>query len=135
MKLIFTFVVIFLLYIVPLRSQDSTNLFKSSGSKASCLVSGTIIDGDTVLHVALRQITVLPPFEFRDNNQRERYSRLVRYVKKVYPYAILIQNKYAEIHNALDSIPSEKEQKKYIKNKDRTTGLNPVCRNKKGFCR
>jgi len=83
------------------------------------ILRGDIVDGDTVPHVYLRNITILPPFKFKSKRQVKRYSRLVRYVKKVYPYSQIIKNTLLEISHELDSIDSERARKRYIKQKEK----------------
>ncbi len=82
------------------------------------LVYGDIIDGDTVIHVGLREIIIRPPFRFTSKRQFRRYSRLVRYVKKVYPYSVIVSNQLNEIHSHLDEYKTEKEKKAYLKRKE-----------------
>ncbi len=118
-KLILLFFIIFLSEVDHTQAQEDTTEMEKLTPLEGRIIPGYIRDGDTVLHINLRQITVLPPFEFKSDRQRRRYSRLVRYVKKVYPYAVLIRQTYFEIQSALDTIPTEKEQKKYIKEKEK----------------
>jgi len=82
-------------------------------------VKPTIINGDTVLLVDLAPITIMPPLTFETNRQYKRYSRLVLYVKKVYPYSQLVKTQLAEIHANLDNYKTEKEKKKYIDLKEK----------------
>jgi len=82
------------------------------------LVYGDVIDGDTVIHVGLRQIIIRPPFRFRSRKQYRRYSRLVRYVKKVYPYSRIVSEQLNDIHAHLDEYKTEKEKKAYLKRKE-----------------
>ncbi len=82
------------------------------------LVYGDVIDGDTVIHVGLRQIIIRPPFKFKSRKQYRRYSRLVRYVKKVYPYSLIVSEQLSDIHSHLDEYKTEKEKKAYLKKKE-----------------
>ena len=82
------------------------------------LVEGKVEDGDTLLHVQLRPITIRPPFKFTSRRQRRRYSRLVRYVKKVYPYSIIVSNQLNEIHEHMDEHETKKEKKMFLKEKE-----------------
>ncbi len=82
------------------------------------LVYGDVIEGDTVIHVGLREIIIRPPFRFKSRKQYRRYSRLVRYVKKVYPYSRIVSEQLTEIHSHLDDYKTEKEKKEYLKRKE-----------------
>ena len=83
------------------------------------LIYGKVIEGDTVMHMDLPQVTILPPYRFKNNWQRRRYSRLVRYVKKVYPYAQLIKQKYYEIEDSLQNIEDSRARRKFVKKKEK----------------
>lgn len=83
------------------------------------VLQGTIIDGDTVPIVKLQEVIIRPPFVFKSQRQREKYSRLVLYVKKVYPYSQLIKVYLNEIEYALDTIPGAKAQKDFLKLKEK----------------
>ncbi|HAN77740.1 MAG TPA: DUF4294 domain-containing protein [Bacteroidales bacterium] len=78
-----------------------------------------VIKGDTVLHIDLGEITILPPYSFKNKKEQVRYTRLMLYVKKVYPYSKLIKLKLAEIEDGLAQITNEKEKKEYIKIKEK----------------
>lgn len=87
-------------------------------NKTAAFAPAKIIEGDTVIHVNLRRITVMPPYRFKNKRERRRYDRLTRYVIKVYPYAQIIQQKYREINDELKYIP-EKDRKKFVKQKEK----------------
>jgi len=82
------------------------------------LVPTTIIDGDTVMHLYLKQIIVFPPRVFRSKGEQRRYSRLVYYVKKVYPYSQVVKNKLYEINSQVNEIKGEKAKRKFLKMKE-----------------
>ncbi|MBN1251926.1 MAG: DUF4294 domain-containing protein [Bacteroidales bacterium] len=96
--------------------NDSIFIIKALEGK---VVRGEIVDGDTLLHVNLRAITIRPPFKFKSKRQKKRYSRLVIYVKKVYPYSQLVSEQLKDIHLNLENYKTKKEQDKYIKLKEK----------------
>jgi hypothetical protein len=79
----------------------------------------TVVDGDTVLLVDLKPITVMPPLVFTSNRQIKKYTKLVLYVKKVYPYSQIVKAQLAEIDANLANYKTEKEKKKYIDSKEK----------------
>jgi len=91
---------------------------KNGGIKGY-LVHSIIIDSDTLIHVPLRTIIIRPPYKFKSRKHRRRYSKLVRYVKKVYPYSIIVSEQLNEIHQHLDDYETKKEKKKFIKEKEK----------------
>ncbi len=83
------------------------------------LVQAMIEEGDTLIHVPLRSIIIRPPFKFKSRRQKRRYSRLVIYVKKVYPYSQIVSDQLKDIHNNLDHYKTKKEKSFYIKQKEK----------------
>ncbi len=82
-------------------------------------VPGIVVDGDTLLHIYLRQVIIMPKRKFGSKREYRRYSRLVRYVKKVYPYSQIIKQKLWEISMEIDSLPKHRDKKKFIKKKEK----------------
>ena len=79
------------------------------------ILPSTIIDGETVPQFTLDEVEVLGHPTFTKKRYARRYSRLVKNVKKVYPYAKFIKIKLDDINDHLIYIEDEKEQKKFIK--------------------
>lgn len=74
-----------------------------------------LIDGDTLPHMNLKEVKIVPPWKFKSKRQHKRYSKLVISVKKTLPYARLAQHRMNEIALALDTIRGEKNRKVYVK--------------------
>ena len=79
------------------------------------LVRAKVIDGDTVPYVTLSEIKVFGERTFKDPVLAEKYRRLKRDVKKVYPYAVLAGIKLKEYDAVLAKMPLEAERKIYMK--------------------
>jgi hypothetical protein len=109
---------LFIYFSVDFISAQETVCKDSAEIIKGYLVEGKVENGDTLLHVQLRSITIRPPFRFTSRRQRRRYSRLVRYVKKVYPYSIIVSNQLNEIHKHMDEYETKKEQKQFLKEKE-----------------
>ncbi|MBK7665894.1 MAG: DUF4294 domain-containing protein [Sphingobacteriaceae bacterium] len=74
-----------------------------------------IVNGDTVPVVDLYDVYVYTEFVFRNNRQREQWTRIKHNVKKVYPYAILAAAKLKEYDRILEHMPDEKMKKAYLR--------------------
>lgn len=72
-----------------------------------------IQSGDTLLIKQLDEVEVFP--KFKHKYQQRRYDRLVRYVKKVYPYAQIAADKMREYEEVLLNTPDRGEQRKIMK--------------------
>ncbi len=83
--------------------------------KAPELLHSMELNGDTLPVVNLEEVRVMPMPKFKTRREYRRYSRYVRNVKKVYPYAKFTAELLNEMKAHLDSLPTEKEQKKYIR--------------------
>lgn len=103
-------VIIFLLFcfwISGVRSQ----------SVETYVVPAQVIDGDTVPVLVLDEVTVNPPVETQNTTSITpvKYSKLVRDIKKVYPYAVTVSIKLNEYNEIISKITDDGEKKKYLK--------------------
>lgn len=99
-------------------SAQTIYYFVPEKVEGGTIVGCTVINGDTVPHILIREIIIFPKREFKTKRQYVRYTRLVRYVKKVYPYSQIVKNKLYEVNARVDSIEDKKKQKAYIKQKE-----------------
>jgi hypothetical protein len=74
-----------------------------------------IIDGDTILMWDLAEVVIYPEPQFSNKRDYRKYKRLIRNVKKVYPYAKLAGEKLEEVNEKMADLETEKERKNYIK--------------------
>ena len=89
----------------PAFSQDTAKIATST----------QIIDGDTVALIDVKPVIIYPPIKIENKRSVARYDRLVYNVKKVYPYAKLAGQKLKIYKAILDTIPTEKARKSFIK--------------------
>jgi len=81
------------------------------------LVPAKIMDGDTIPFLILDEITVNPPKDIITEiiKNKPKFSKLIRDVKKVYPYAVIAGIKLKEYNDILANTPDEGERKKLMK--------------------
>ncbi len=94
------------------KAQDTLQLHKDD---ASYVLYGVIIDGDTLLLSSIDEVYIFPMRKFKSEKDLRRYRRLIRNVKKAYPYAKLAKKKLDEIEANLLKLKTEKARKEYIK--------------------
>jgi hypothetical protein len=70
--------------------------------------------GDTLALFNLRPVYIFAPMKFKDEKQRQAYSRLVRDVKIAYPYARKIAEGIIETYEYMQTLPTDKERQKYL---------------------
>ncbi len=90
-------------------SQDTLVLSESE------VLYGVITDGDTLLFSYIEPIHIFPGHKFNSRREWRRYDRLIRNVKKVYPYAKLAGAEYDTLAKRMLSLETEKERRQYIK--------------------
>ncbi len=83
--------------------------------KDSVVVYARVVDGDTLPIIPLKEVYIFSYKVVKNKRQAKRYSKLVRNVKKVYPYAKLAGLKYREYEEILINTPDKKERKKIMK--------------------
>lgn len=82
------------------------------------ILPGIIIGNDTLPLINMSTVAVIQPMVFKSHDEYLRYRKLVRDVKKVYPYAKLAKEILGQVTYALDTISGKRDQKKFIKSKD-----------------
>ena len=94
------------------KAQDTIQLHKDD---ATHVLYGIVIDGDTLLHSSIDEVYIISPKKFKSRRDLRRYRRLIRNVKKAYPYAKLARKKLNEVETNLAKLETEKAKKVYIK--------------------
>ena len=74
-----------------------------------------IVDGDTIWVAEIDEVFIFPEKKFNSRWQRRRYTRLIRNVKIVYPWAKLVGRTLYEVNTHIVNLDTEKERKQYIK--------------------
>jgi hypothetical protein len=90
----------------------SINSFAQSNDMI--IVGGTVADGDTIPMVQLREVTILSWTNLSRSEER-RMTKLMKNVKKVYPYAALAGIKLEEYKDILAAAPDDKARKQIMK--------------------
>jgi len=71
--------------------------------------------GDTIYVSDINVIIIHNPPSFSSQRDYRRYERLIRNVKKVYPYAKMAGMKYREVEAHMLTLKTERERKAYLK--------------------
>ncbi len=109
-KLLIAVFIVFLINTV--KAQDTIQLHKDG---AAYVLYGVIIDGDTLLLSSIDEVYIFPLRKFNSARDLRRYRRLIRNVKKAYPYAKLAKAKLDEIEANFVKLKTDKARKNYIK--------------------
>jgi len=93
-------------------------LFQYSGfaqENKRIVVYAKIIDGDTIPIIPLPEVTVYSFKVFKNKREARRITRLMRNVRKVYPYAKLAGIKLNEYGEILEEAKNDRERRKIMK--------------------
>jgi hypothetical protein len=99
-----------LFFVVELVSGQST-----PENKKVYYVPYKIENGDTVLMVYLDEVSIMKHRKFKSKYAEKRYWKLVRNLKKVYPYAKLAKVKLKEMNEKYLTLDKKKDRKNYAK--------------------
>ncbi|MEG1617023.1 MAG: DUF4294 domain-containing protein [Bacteroidales bacterium] len=108
-KVIFILLAVFGLGSLKTQAQMVVN--PPPGNLQRC----TVINGDTVILVYLRNVTCFPKKIFRNSKEEALYWRTVRDVKKTLPLAKLINGIMIETYEYIETLPTEKAREKHLK--------------------
>lgn len=86
-------------------------------STETYIVPAQVIDGDTIPVLVLDEVSIPPPPKSTTTSTLSpvKYSKLIRDVKKVYPYAVTAGIKLNEYNDVISKITNEAERKKSMK--------------------
>ncbi len=85
------------------------------GSDTLYLLKSKIFYGDTIPHIYLPEVTVVPRWQFKNKKEYRTYNRLVHNIKVTLPYARLASVKLQEIDKELRYIEDKKQRRVYLK--------------------
>ena len=110
MKLLGTYtILIFLLFAGITQAQEKKDI-------DTLIVTRTVVvDGDTIPNVSIEEVVIFPRLIFKSRYRERKYRKLIRDVKKAYPYAILAKEKLDMMEIEFKNLETEKEKKKYVK--------------------
>ncbi|MCT4587998.1 MAG: DUF4294 domain-containing protein [Carboxylicivirga sp.] len=94
---------------------SSNGIAQELADSINIVLQHRIVNHDTIPHVNLQEVPVIPPYHFKNKRHKRRYGKLVRNVKKVLPFARSAGQKVNAINEHLANISSEKEKKAYLK--------------------
>jgi hypothetical protein len=107
------FILVGLLALIPflISAQGILNQHDDEGYHTSAIV----IEGDTIPVLYFEGVNIWGNKSFRNSAESRKWERLVRNVKKAYPYAKLAGIKFNEYNQKMTGIKSEKAQKAMMK--------------------
>jgi hypothetical protein len=74
-----------------------------------------ILDGDTIAHIQIKEVVKKGRRRFKSKREMNQYYKLIRNLKKTYPYAQIAKNKLYEMDAHIRTLHSKREIDAYIK--------------------
>ena len=75
-----------------------------------------LVDGrDTIRIIDLPEVFVFPEWVFKNEKEKQEYTKLVRDVKRTLPYAKLIYNTIIETYEYIETMPNDKVRNAHLK--------------------
>lgn len=116
MKLIFA-ILVMILFVSDISGQNDTLKNKNDTLQGrSYLIQNVKRDGITMPEVEIKEVTVVARPSAAKRSEYRKYERLINNIKRVYPYALMVRIRLAQVNEALKNIDSEKARREYIKN-------------------
>lgn len=91
------------------------NTKKANATLPSNYYKAIIINGDTLPLVRLPEILVFKPIKFKNRREEQRYTKLIRDVKKTLPYAKLVYATLIETYEYMETLPDDKSREQHLK--------------------
>jgi len=85
-----------------------------AATRYDSIMKATILTGDSMPHLELEEIAIMPSPRFKSRREARKYWRLVYNLKKVLPYARVVNSTIGEMEVKLNHTNSDKERRKYI---------------------
>lgn len=104
-KIILALMSFLFVFSVSVKAQESGQMIRRV-----YVVSGS----DTIPMFSLRPIHIFPAYKFKNKKERMEYTKLVRDVKKTYPYARMVAASIVETYEYMQTLPDEKAKQKHL---------------------
>ncbi|MGM0530062.1 MAG: DUF4294 domain-containing protein [Bacteroidota bacterium] len=121
---ILIFFILFHLSVMPVFSQNGDTLEKVTKTtikdtlkiQGKHLLRAEELNGETLASIEVQEVVIYPDIEFDNRRKYRKYKKLVKNLKKVYPYAQKAKYKLIRMEREFQSLESEKERRRYVKN-------------------
>ncbi len=114
LKRILNIALVFLVF-MPLKGQDTVKQVVDSLPGRFYILQNVTRDGITLPEVEIDEVNVTRRTGIKQRFQWWKYRRLVSNVKKVYPYSLVVREKFTQINDTLQYIQGERARKKFLR--------------------
>jgi len=100
-------ILLFFIILAPLWAQEE--------KKERIVVYATMLDGDTIPVIILSEVNIFSLRPYKTKREARKMTKLIRSVKRVYPYAKLSGIKLREYEEILAGVEDKKTRRKIMK--------------------
>ncbi|MBS0011295.1 MAG: DUF4294 domain-containing protein [Bacteroidales bacterium] len=108
-------IILFLLLALPVTGQDTVIRKIDSFPGRFYILENVTRDGETLPEIEIDEVTVTMRVGLKERFQWWRYQRLVYNVKKVYPYSLVVREKFTEINDTLEKLDGDKSRRQFLR--------------------
>lgn len=110
-------IMVLLLFLFSVKETRAQQVITkpSQMEKPLVLAPMCVYEGDTIPYFTLPTVHIFKPIYFKNNRERQKYTKLVRDVKKVLPLSKEIRRAVLETYEVLQTLPTEKARNAHIK--------------------
>jgi len=106
----------FFVFCSPARGQKDTLMTRRDSLPDRFYVLQNVYrDGETLPEMEIKEVTIVGKRKRGASFNYWKYQRLIYNIKRVYPYAVIVRMKLADVNEKLESLTTEKERKDYMK--------------------
>ena len=96
-------------------TETKAQIVDTTGEFKTHILQAVVLNGDTIGSAKIEEIVIFPKVNFNNRRDYRRYRKMIRDLKKVYPYAQKAKSKLIEMNREYAELETEKERKQYIK--------------------
>lgn len=109
-------IIVLLTTVMTLYGQDTLKLKPDSLPDSVYLLQNVTRNGETLPEIEIEEVNVIRKMNLKERFKWWKYRRLVRLVKKVYPYSIVVRERLAEVNDTLTKLNGDIERRKFLRN-------------------
>jgi hypothetical protein len=114
-RLILFILMLFIACSALMGQKDTLTIRRDSLPDRFYVLQNIYRDGETLPEIEIKEVTIVGKRKAGASFNYWKYQRLVYNVKRVYPYAVIVRMKIADVNDKLEGMKSEKERKDYMK--------------------
>jgi len=102
--------------VITLYGQDTSKHKPDTLPGSVYLIENVTRNGETLPEIEIEEVNVIRKMNLKERFKWWKYRRLVRLVKKVYPYSIVVRERLSEVNDTLMKLDGDSERKKFLRN-------------------